>query len=56
MRGLNGHHGVIIPHQNIKNLHLSDEIIECVRQDNFHIYAISHIDEGIEILTRCTFR
>ena len=50
-RGLNGKHGVIIPIQNVRNLHLSDEIIESVKQNMFHIYAVSTIDEGIEILT-----
>lgn len=32
-------------------MHLSDEIIDDVKKGNFHIYAISTIDEGIEILT-----
>lgn len=50
-RGLNGDHGVIIPIQNVKNLHLSDEVIDSVKEDKFHIYAISSLDEGIEILT-----
>jgi lon-related putative ATP-dependent protease len=51
LRGLNGEHGVIIPVQNIRNLHLSDEIVENVKKGKFHIYAISTINEGIEILT-----
>lgn len=51
MRGLDGSHGVIIPVQNVANLNLSDEIIEDVKNGNFHVYAISSIDEGIEILT-----
>ena len=51
MRGFNKQHGVIMPVQNVRNLHLSDEIIEDVKQGNFHIYAINSIDEGIEILT-----
>lgn len=50
-RGLDGSHGVIIPIQNVRNLHLSDDIIESVKQKKFHVYAISTIDEGIEILT-----
>lgn len=50
-RGLNGQHGVIIPIQNVRNLHLTDDIIESVKIGKFHIYAISSIDEGIEILT-----
>ena len=51
MRGLNGEHGVIIPIQNVMNLNLSDEIVEAVKNKKFHIYAISNIEEGIEILT-----
>ena len=51
MRGLDGTHSVIIPKQNVKNLNLSDEIIEAVKNGTFHIYAISTIDEGIELLT-----
>ena len=50
-RGLNKENGVLIPYQNIKNLTLSEEIIEDVRNGNFHIYPISTIDEGIQILT-----
>ena len=50
-RGLNGSHGVMIPIQNVKNLHLSKEVVEAVKNKQFHIYAISTIDEGIEILT-----
>jgi lon-related putative ATP-dependent protease len=51
MRGLNGTHGVIIPKQNVHNLNLSDEVIEAVKNGDFHIYAISTIEEGIELLT-----
>ena len=51
LRGFNGEQGVIIPRQNVRNLCLNDEIIESVRNGKFHIYAISTIDEGIEILT-----
>ena len=51
LRGFNGEQGVIIPKQNVRNLHLNDEIIDSVRKSKFHIYAISSIDEGIEILT-----
>ena len=50
-RGLTGKQGVIIPIQNVRNLHLADEIIENVKEKKFHIYAVSTIDEGIEILT-----
>ena len=51
MRGLDGSHGVMIPVQNVKNLQLPDEIIDSVKNGLFKIYAISTIDEGIEVLT-----
>ena len=51
MRGLNGTHGVMIPKQNIHNLNLSVEVADAVKNGLFHIYAISTIEEGIEILT-----
>ncbi len=51
MRGLDGSHGVMIPIQNIDNLQLSDEVIDAVKNKLFHIYSVSSIDEGIEVLT-----
>ena len=51
MRGLDGSHSVIIPKQNVRNLNLSDEVVDAVKEGKFHIYAISTIDEGIELLT-----
>ena len=51
MRGLDGSHGVIIPKQNVYNLNLSTEVVDAVKSGLFHIYAISTIEEGIEILT-----
>ena len=50
-KGLNGNHGVIIPIQNVVNLSLNDEIVDAVKNKKFHIYAVSTIEEGIEILT-----
>ncbi len=50
-RGLNGEQGVIIPIQNVKNLMLDDDILKAVRKGKFHVWAVSTIDEGVEILT-----
>ncbi len=49
--GLTGTQGVIIPHQNIKNLMLRKDVIEAVEKGQFHIYPVKNIDQGIEILT-----
>ena len=50
-RGLTGEQGVMIPKENIRNLNLNDEVIEAVKEQKFHIYSVSTIDEGIELLT-----
>ena len=41
----------MIPIQNMDNLQLSDEIIQAVKNKKFHIYSVSTIEEGIEVLT-----
>ena len=51
LKGLTGEQGVIIPDSNIDNLMLKDEVIEAVKNNQFHIYAVKKIEEGINILT-----
>ena len=40
-----------MPHQNVRNLMIRDDVVEAVKDGEFHIYAARSIDEGIEILT-----
>jgi lon-related putative ATP-dependent protease len=51
LKGLTGKQGIMIPKQNVKNLMLKQEVINAIKDNQFHIYAICHVDEGIEILT-----
>lgn len=51
VKGLTGDQGVIIPAKNVKNLMLREDVVEAVREGKFHIYPVSTVDEGIEILT-----
>jgi lon-related putative ATP-dependent protease len=50
-RGLTGKQGVMIPHQNVKELMLRHDVVDAVKKGKFHIYGIHTIDEGIELLT-----
>ena len=50
-KGLTGKQGVLIPRANVKNLMLKKDLIDAVRKGKFHIYQVSTIEEGIEILT-----
>ncbi len=49
-RGLTGTQGVIIPESNILNLMLKDEVIEAVKEGKFAVWAISTVNEGVELL------
>ena len=50
-KGLSGTQGVMIPERNVRHLMLNDEVMGAVQAGNFTIWAISTIDEGIEIMT-----
>ena len=50
-RGLTGTQGVLIPHQNVKDLALRHDVVEAVEKKEFRVCAIKTIDEGIELLT-----
>ncbi|MCA9939863.1 MAG: AAA family ATPase [Anaerolineales bacterium] len=50
-RGLTGEQGVMIPAANVKHLMLRQDVVTAVRAGQFHIYPVTTIDEGIEILT-----
>jgi len=49
-RGLTGGQGVMVPASNVKNLMLKEEVVESARAGRFHVWRVSHIDEGIELL------
>jgi len=50
-RRLRGTEGVIIPVQNVPDLMLDSEVVGAVARGEFHIYPVSTVDEGMEILT-----
>jgi len=49
-RGLTGEQGVMVPAANAKNLMLKEEVVEAARAGRFHVWTVSHIDQGIELL------
>jgi len=49
--GLTGEQGVMIPASNVRHLMLREDVVEACRQGLFHIWAVSTIDEGLELLT-----
>jgi lon-related putative ATP-dependent protease len=50
-RGLTGEQGVLLPRQNVPHLMLRAEVRQAVAEGKFHIYPVTTIDEGIELLS-----
>ena len=50
-RGLTGDQGVMIPQKNVRNLMLREDIVAAVEEGNFHIYPVTTVDQGMEVLT-----
>mgnify|MGYP006275037325 FL=1 len=50
-RGLTGAQGVLIPAANVQHLMLRPDGVEAAAQNDFHIYPVETIDQGIERLT-----
>ena len=49
--GLTGQQGVLIPQANVRNLMLRHDVVEAIRAGRFHVYPITHIDQGLALLT-----
>lgn len=54
-KGLNGNQGVIIPKNNIRNMILSEEVNNAIKEGIFHIYTVNNVEEAMEILTDMKF-
>jgi lon-related putative ATP-dependent protease len=50
-RGLDRHHGVIIPKANIVTLMLREDVVRAAREGRFSIYAVETVDEALDVLT-----
>jgi predicted ATP-dependent protease len=50
-RGLTGRQGVIIPAANVRNLVLEPEVEQAIKHREFNIWAVSRIEEVVEIMT-----
>lgn len=53
--GLTGEQGVIIPKNNSRNVILSDEVENAIKEGKFHIYTVENVEEAMEILTDMKF-
>lgn len=50
-RGLTGQQGVLLPRDNIVHLVLRDNVLQAIKDGQFHIHPVSTIEEAMEFLT-----
>lgn len=50
-RGLSGSQGVIIPQGNVRHLMLRREVVEAVAAGRFHVHAVAHAEQAMELLS-----
>ncbi len=50
MIGLTGEQGVCIPQSNVRNLILRHDVVNAIRENKFHIWSVSKVNEAIELL------
>jgi ATP-dependent Lon protease len=53
-RGLTGRQGVLIPAANAADLQLDPDVVAAVAAGEFHIFTVTTVHEGIELLTGVT--
>jgi len=51
--GLTRQQGVIIPRPNLQHLMLNGDVVQAILAGSFHLYAVSTVDEALEILMGC---
>lgn len=55
-QGLTGEQGVILPKSNLKHLALNKDVVESIKNNQFHIWSVSTVDEAVPILMGKPFR
>ncbi len=48
---LTGDQAVLLPSRNLDGLMLRQDVVDAIRDEKFHIYAVDTVEEGIELLT-----
>jgi lon-related putative ATP-dependent protease len=51
IEGLTGDQGVMIPTRNLGQLMLRKDLVEAVKDGRFHVWAVSTIEDGLEVLS-----
>jgi ATP-dependent Lon protease len=51
IKGLTGTQGVMMPESNVEDLMLREDVLEAVAAGKFHVWPVTKVEQGIELLT-----
>ncbi len=55
-QGLDGKQGVIIPKANLKHLILRSNLVDAIKNQQFHIWSVENVDQALQILLEAPFK
>ncbi len=55
-QGLTGHQGVILPKSNLKHLSLQHDLVQAIKDEQFHIWSVESVDEALPLIFGKAFR
>ncbi|WP_417878966.1 AAA family ATPase [Vibrio sp.] len=55
-RGLTGNQGVVLPKTNLKHLSLHHDVVEAIKNEEFHLWSVESVDEALPIIFGKAFR
>lgn len=55
-QGFTGKQGVVLPKSNLKHLALHKDVVNSIKNNEFHIWSVSNVDEAIPIIMDKPFR
>jgi Lon-like ATP-dependent protease len=55
-QGFTGEQGVIIPRSNLRHLALHNDVLQSIKQGQFHIWAVDNVEEALPLLMGTPFK
>ncbi|MFH0265136.1 S16 family serine protease [Vibrio rumoiensis] len=55
-RGLTGNQGIVLPKTNLKHLSLHHDVVEAIKNDQFHLWSVESVDQALPIIFGKAFR
>ncbi|MBD1575613.1 Lon protease family protein [Vibrio sp. S11_S32] len=55
-QGFTGHQGVVLPKTNLKHLSLHKDVVQAIKNEQFHLWSVESVDEALPLIFGKAFR